>query len=68
MKTVGSKEEAGSIASAQYCNITIRVSDPGTVKDLTPSPALKPMPPIPHWMSAYMKKTNDFSPSVDNTT
>ena len=25
------------------------------------------MPPVPHWMSIYMKKTNDFSPSVART-
>ena len=40
------------------------VTDSLSEKDFTPSPALKPMPPVPHWMSIYMKKTNDFSPSV----
>ena len=45
------------------------VSEPGTIKNLVPSPALKPiLAPAPHWMSPYMKNTNVICWSAAITT
>ena len=45
------------------------VSAPGTIKNLVPSPALKPiLAPAPHWMSPYMKNTNVICWSAAITT
>ena len=42
--------------------------DAGPIKDLTPSPALKPILAKPHSISPYMKNTNVHCPSVAITT
>ena len=45
------------------------VSALGTIKDLVPSPALKPiLAPLPHWMSSYMKNTKVICLSATITT
>ena len=47
---------------------TCLVSAPGSINDLIPSPALKPMLASPHWMSWYMKNTNVICRSAAITT
>jgi len=49
MKTVGSEEEAGSLASAQYCNITIH---------MRPLTNVRPF----HWLSQNLYL--DFAPPL----
>ena len=44
------------------------VSAPGTIKDLKPSPLLKPILADPHSMSPYAKNAKESCPSVANTT
>ena len=47
---------------------TCLVSAPGSINDLIPSPALKPMLASPHWISWYMKNTNVICRSAAITT